>query len=321
VFIVGAARSGTTLVRSMLGAHPELAIPPESHFLGYLGHRYARRSWTPGIVSSVAADVARDTHFRSWGLDPGGAAARVVASQPGSLAETLGGFFSVYADSEGKRLWGDKTPHYVFILDQLRDLWPNLRVIHVIRDGRDVACSHLALAADGRRWVAPTAAAAAAWWQSAVSRGRAAGSELGDRYAEVRYEELVGRPQQTIAGLCDFLGIERDTSVVEYHDRVRMAQSDEFSRVREPLDPNARDWRRELTDRDIAAFESVAGQQLADCGYLLANVPTRRLRMLTSNLQARAYLGARGMRRGARRAGHRHAPAVTRTWARRRTDS
>ena len=91
--------------------------------------------------------------------------------------------------------------------------------------------------------------------------------------------------------------------------------------MREPLDPNARDWRRELTDRDIAAFESVAGQQLADCGYLLANVPTRRLRMLTSNLQARAYLGARGMRRGARRAGHRHAPAVTRTWARRRTDS
>ena len=47
VFIVGAARSGTTLVRSMLGAHPELAIPPESHFLGYLGHRYGRRSWTP----------------------------------------------------------------------------------------------------------------------------------------------------------------------------------------------------------------------------------------------------------------------------------
>ena len=122
VFIVGAARSGTTLVRSMLGAHPELAIPPESHFLGYLGHRYARRSWTQGIVSSVAADVARDAHFRGWGLDPGGAAARVVASQPGSLAETLGGFFSVYADAEGKRLWGDKTPHYVFILDQLRDL-------------------------------------------------------------------------------------------------------------------------------------------------------------------------------------------------------
>ena len=123
----------------MLGAHPELAIPPESHFLGYLGHRYSRRGWTPATVSSVAADVARDAHFRRWGLDPGGAAARVVASQPSSLAETLGGFFSVYAADEGKRLWGDKTPHYVFILDQLRELWPDMRVIHVIRDGRDVA--------------------------------------------------------------------------------------------------------------------------------------------------------------------------------------
>ena len=221
----------------MLGAHPELAIPPESHFLGYLGHRYGRRGWSASAVSAVAADVARDAHFRNWGLDPGSAAAGVVASQPGSLAETLGGFFSAYAASEGKRLWGDKTPHYVFILDQLRELWPDLRVIHVIRDGRDVACSHLALAADGQRWVAPTAAAAAAWWRSAVARGRAAGGELGDRYTEVRYEQLVLRPQQTISRLCEFIGIARDTTVVDYHGRVRLTQSDEFSRVREPLDP------------------------------------------------------------------------------------
>jgi hypothetical protein len=304
----------------MLGAHPELAIPPESHFLGYLGHRYGRRGWSPAAVSAVAADVARDAHFRAWGLDPGSAAARVVASQPGSLAETLGGFYSAYAASEGKLLWGDKTPHYVFILDQLRELWPDLRVIHVIRDGRDVACSHLALAADGRRWVAPTAAAAGAWWQSAVARGRAAGEELGERYTEVRYEQLVRRPQQTIAWLCEFLGIARDTTVVDYHGRVRLTQSDEFSRVRQPLDPHARDWRRELTDGDVAAFEAVAGKQLADCGYLLANLPTGRLKTVTSNVQARAYLGARGMRRGARRAGHRHAPAITRGWSRRRSE-
>ena len=120
------------------------------------------------MVSAVAADVANDGHFRRWGLDPGQTAARVVAAQPASLADTLGGFFSAYAASEGKQRWGDKTPHYVFILDQLREIWPDMRVIHVIRDGRDVAASHLALSAGGRRWVAPTAAAAGAWWQSAV---------------------------------------------------------------------------------------------------------------------------------------------------------
>jgi hypothetical protein len=319
VFIVGAARSGTTLVRSMLGAHPELSIPPESHFLGYLGHRYGRRRWRPALVSEVATDVARDAHFREWGIDPGTTAAKVVAAQPQSLAETLGGFFSAYAETEGKKLWGDKTPHYVFILDQLREMWPDLRVVHVVRDGRDVACSHLALAADGRRWVAPSAAAAAGWWRSAVAHGRAAGEELGERYTEVRYEHLVRRPGHAIEQLCDFLELRRDTTVVDYHSRVRQSDLEDFSRTRGPIDPNARDWRRELTENDVVAFESVAGKQLTACGYDLADLPVSRLKAAAFSLQAQAFLGARGMRRGARRVGHRHAPSVSRSWARHRT--
>ncbi len=317
VFIVGAARSGTTLVRSMLGAHPELSIPPESHFLGYVGHRYGRRTWTPAMVSAVAADVANDGHFRRWGLDPGQTAARVVGAQPASLADTLGGFFSAYAASEGKQRWGDKTPHYVFILDQLREIWPDMRVIHVIRDGRDVAASHLALSAGGRRWVAPTAAAAGAWWQSAVGRGRDTGADLGERYAEVRYEELVREPEATVERLCDFIGIAHDPSLVAYHDRVHLPDTVEFGRANLPLDPLARDWRTELSESDIAAFETVAGRQLEACGYELAHVPTGRIQSLTSTLQARAYLGVRGMRKGAQQAGDRHAPAVTRRWSRR----
>jgi Sulfotransferase family len=302
----------------MLAAHPQLAIPPESHFVGYLARRYQDRAWAPAVLSALAADVAADAHFRLWGLDPESTAACVVASRPAGLADALGGFFSAYAVAEGKPYWGDKTPHHVFLLHDLERLWPDMRVLHVIRDGRDVACSHIALARDlDQRWTARSVPAAAAWWRAAIVRGRAAGARLGDRYAEVRYEDLLADPRRELDRLCRFAGLPFHADMLDHAGRVRTPRSPEFATARGPLRRPVHSWRGELSRHQIASFEAVAGPELAACGYEPAALPTDPFTDTLARARAGAFMGWRDLRRGARRAAHRHAVPLARAWARR----
>ena len=133
-FIVGAPRSGTTLLRLMLNAHRKLCIPPESHFVVDLPQQIGAfdfdRAWTA---------LQAHERYREWNLDE----ATVRRSVEG--AENWPTFFDrvfgVYAAMESKPRWGDKTPIYARNLPQLHDLYPQADVLHIIRDGRDVAAS------------------------------------------------------------------------------------------------------------------------------------------------------------------------------------
>ena len=135
-FVVGVGRSGTTLLRLMLDSHPELAIPPETHFLPELIDRAAT-----GADGQALADVIAGA--RTWGdfgLDERDLRARVEAAEPnaGSVARA---FYSLYAERQGKPRWGDKTPIYVKHMRKIGGELGEARFVHLIRDGRDVALS------------------------------------------------------------------------------------------------------------------------------------------------------------------------------------
>jgi len=229
LFIVGAPRSGTTLVRSLLAANPGISIPPESHFVSYLHHRYAGRldRWRPADSRALARDIADDAHFRDWGLDPDVTTTEVLAANPGSFAETVEQFYLAYARRENKTRWGDKTPHYLFEHETLLRAWPDLLLLNVLRDGRDVASSHLAFTRKGGPWLARSAPSAAIWWKYSLRQARAARARLGSRFAEIRYEDLVatgGRALAAVvpaAGGLDELLSERNAN--ELYDREDVA--------------------------------------------------------------------------------------------------
>jgi hypothetical protein len=265
-FVVGCGRSGTTLLRLMLNAHPDLAVPPESHFLRYAAEKPERVAPSRLIEIALASD-----RFAEWGMDPGIVRTSAASLPPRTLAEAADLIFSAYAAARGKPRWGDKTPPYVMCLDGLATILPDARFVHLIRDGRDVAQSF-----SGVDFGPPKDPVAQAYyWRRHVTSGRRAGARLGpDRYLEIRYEDLVEDPKRQLRSICGFADLAFDEVMLRYRETVPSAvpAGDRAyqANTEMPIVKGIRDWRTSMSPQDVAAFEAVAGDVLAALGYELS---------------------------------------------------
>jgi hypothetical protein len=178
--------------------------------------------------------------------------------------------FSLYASCRGKPRYGDKTPVYVLTMPMLAALFPEARFVHVIRDGRNVALSLMEMEHGPREL-----AQAALYWKRHVRRGRRAGAQLGpSRYREVRYEDLLGRPDDAVAELCRFLNLDVDPSMLRYFERANEL-TDRFTdhqlrahrHLALPPTVGLRDWRDQLSADDVVVVEALVGDLLGELGY------------------------------------------------------
>jgi hypothetical protein len=274
LFVVGCPRSGTTLLRRLLDAHPKLAITPETHWIPRWLERgigVTREGFaTPELVSRLLALPK----FSRTGIGRPELEG-LLRTGPVRYAEFVRGFFDLYGRIEGKPLVGDKTPGYVRCLPLLHGLFPEARMVHLIRDGRDVARSAIGwrrwpnLArrlSTGRRHPIPTAAL---WWERHVRSGREAGEALGPgTYCEVRYEALVADPGGEAERLCAFLDLRFDEAMLRFHERRR--RSDPGLSAKKawlPPTPGLRNWRAEMSVDDVESFEAMSGDLLDVLGY------------------------------------------------------
>jgi hypothetical protein len=288
-FVVGCGRSGTTLLRLMLNANPQLAVPPESHFLRSVARR--PRSYTP---MSLVEHALRSERFPDWDLEERGVWEAFDRARPRTLAEAIDVLYSCFAEANGKARWGDKTPPYVMLVEQLARLLPDARFIHLIRDGRDVALSFSSVSFGPRN----DPVAQAIFWRNRVIAGRRAGVSLGkERYLELRYEDLVARPEDELRRVCAFVDLAFDPMMLRYHETARRSipgsRKEFHANVDKPLTADLRDWRTRMTTSDVAWFEAIAADLLTALGYELSGSVRPRgswLRIRAS--QARSNLGA-----------------------------
>lgn len=268
VFVVGFQRSGTSLLRAMLDEHPQLALSTDSQFIPRFWDNRARYE-SDGRVDArrLVAKVLMSPRVREWKLPEEIVSARLDKLEDPTFTDALRVVFEAYADAKGKPMWGDKTPGYVVRIPLLASLFPDVRFVHVIRDGRDATISCLRNGV-----VAKTVARGADLWVQRVGKGRSAGRDLDPgRYLEVRYEDLVTDPTGGLTAVCEFLGLEFDERMLGYAEH---ALSDLPERVRyrhenlaKPPTPGLRDWRTEMTPSDVAVFQVVGGRLLAELGY------------------------------------------------------
>ena len=283
-FVVGLTRSGTTLLRMMLDAHRELAIPPETHFV-------------PDVIKAVRGEAGSDavleafTGNRTWddfGISAEEMRERIDAAGAGDAAAVLRAFFTTYAEHQGKSRWGDKTPAYMLSVQRIGRTLPEVRFIHLIRDGRDVALSQSARALNEQ----PPPAEQAARWVKRIRKSREQAATLkGPRYVEARYEDLVRDPEGTLRRICEFIELDWDEGMLSYHERAAERLTEMAGELRQegthatqeagyridnhapttkPPDPSKLDkWRTQMSAEDLAAYESVAGEMLEELGYEL----------------------------------------------------
>jgi hypothetical protein len=268
--IVGVPRSGTTLLRLMLDAHSELAIPPETGFVlnacGLTGEGDELRE---RLLETI-------TGFHTWGVMRVSEAElrdRLRHIEPFDLAEGVRAFYRLYAERFGKRRFGDKTPMYRFHLRKLEGLLPEARFIHIIRDGRDVALSVRGF------WFAPgeDMATIATDWHTGIAATREQGSRVRG-YAEVRFEDLIMSPERELRRLCEFLELEFEPRMLHYPDtaRDRLKEIGLGPDPRSPVPELAAEapnplrvarWKRDMTRRERRQFKRVAGDMLRELGY------------------------------------------------------
>ena len=254
----------------MLDSHPNLAIPYESHLYDRvypLVRRYCDLS-QPRTRARVVAEILRTDPLTMW-------------SPPPSLVETLAaisrddfhgifeGLMLAWTRGQGKSRWGEKTPPHTLWWRTILEGFPDLQVIHVIRDGRDVALSQKA-APFGPKHVY----LAAQRWVQYLSAAEEAHAVLGDRaFVPVRYEDLVAEPERELRRICTLLEEEFTPAMLTFHGEDIAYPTDQrnLDNLHRPiLSDNTEKWRSQMSTRELRIFEAIAGPQLERYGYARA---------------------------------------------------
>lgn len=275
IFIVGAPRSGTTLLQYMVRAHPRISLPTgESHFFIPLlrnADRFGDLSQQENVRAALDAMYRQSADFLDTdlhGLRFDAAALAKELHQEGrcTMPALITGLFEKNAAGEGKARWGDKTPYYVLHMIKLKQYFPDAQFVHLIRDGRDVALSLFDRQHDFGVY---NTYFAAKYWQQYVEVGREQGRQLGsERYLELRYEDLIVDQKGALQKLYAFLGENFTDALLDYK---KAGQAGKTPLVSQPLKPdNAEKWRQKMKPGQIKIFEAAAGQTLRDFGYALA---------------------------------------------------
>lgn len=256
VFIGGAGRSGTTILRVMLNAHPRLVSGPEFKVMSDVANFYTR--------------MRRETEVLcAYGLDQGGALEAAFAGFVASL-------FDPFVTSKPGSRVVEKTPNNLLVMNELAAIFPAATFIHVVRDGRDVANSLVGmnwLTLDGQPlWYTQNLEAAFQYWAGVVTKGLmdASHPSLMGRVLLVRYEDLVTKPESEMRRVLDFIGESWDPAVLEYYKVDRGPEPEESStaQVAKPLYGDAIGrWRATATKADKRIFKRLGGDLLVRLGY------------------------------------------------------
>lgn len=270
-FIVGSGRCGTTLLRAMLEAHPDLHIPPENVVLRAIlqdYRRYSRLPWSalvPVLLGHMAFHPSWDRF--ELPLGPVLRQLRELPPQGRTLAAVLDAVYRAHMTRHKPAAvrWGDKSPFSVLALSDLRRAFPDLRVIHILRDGRDVAASFVEAFRDDL-------SRAAMVWLRTIRAADAFRARHPDRYMEVRYEVLAHRPEDTMRQVARFLGLAFDERMLRHHEldlRLGDVEGVPYMQgVKRPVhQASIGRWRTAFDAGQIAELERVLGPTLAALGY------------------------------------------------------
>jgi hypothetical protein len=242
IFNVGAQRSGTFWLQRIVTAHSAIsAIPSES-----------------ALFSDGIAPLFE--RFQQAASDSPQLGALYVERDK-LLAATRRFCDAVLADylEPGARFLSERTPMHVSHLELIAELYPDARVIHIIRDGRDVARSVVA-----QPWGPETVGEAAAEWAACIEAARAAGLPA-DRYREVHYEALMQDPEPEVAGIFEWLGLSPDPAELEeaIAEANRQRNVDRFGKG----GVAKAKWQESFGPGELAQFDAAAGELLSGLGY------------------------------------------------------
>jgi hypothetical protein len=281
IFIIGAPRSGTTLMMVMLGCHPRIAIPEVGHYY----NRFRPYLYTYGDLSNdenlrvLIEEMVFGQSVPLWGMriSPGMIVEEVLSEvKEQSFAGVYCAMTERYArEVVGKPRWGQKSPENLFFVKQIKEDFPNAQFIFLIRDGRDASADFV------KAGFGPTNIfCAAEYWKLCQNFVKPWRKKLSvSEWMDVRYETLVKEPEKTLKQICDFLEEKYYPLMLEFY-KTDIARKRSFSPDHKPLSFPITDkyvgvYKELLSLKEQQIFASVTGRELEEAGYLLDVEPAK----------------------------------------------
>jgi len=292
VFVLGCGRSGTKfLYHTLLSAGGFAVYHAESNAFNLLGLRFgnlAHRSNRRALLDAYYTSKL----FQRTGLQPQDIDERVMEDchNAGDFLRTV---MEAIARKQGVHRWAESTPLHLLYLPLIKKVIPDALVIHIIRDGRDVAASLHRIG-----WIRPLAwdrarafLVPAIFWRWIVTKGRRYGQALQGDYMEVHYEDLVQNPRETLARIGKFIDHDLD------YDRIQQVALGSVHNPNSSFRGDGKEteastigrWKLMFNAGEVRDIESSMGNLLVETGYILETPPADRHSSLAVGLMNFLY--------------------------------
>ncbi|MDJ0554212.1 MAG: sulfotransferase [Microcoleaceae cyanobacterium MO_207.B10] len=243
VFLVGAERSGTTVLRLMLDHHPQIAFNNEFEY-------------AVDLVSDEGKWPEMDRYYEWLETNRIFLGSGFEIDRSLSYPELIDSFLRQKRDRAGKPFVG-ATVHRHF--NWLLDIWPDARFIHILRDGRDVARSNIGMGWAGNVWTGVNR-----WVEAEQLWTKLKEIIPENRRTELTYENLISEPVLVLTQLCEFIGVPYNEAMLSYP---------ETSPYELPDKKYVAQWKIKMSEYEIRLVESKAGNMLEERGYELSGLP------------------------------------------------
>lgn len=267
IFIFGSARSGTSLLSRIINSHPKISVPFESHlydtfipWLKYYGDLSIAKN-----REQLIDDILNTECMRDWSPRPN--RDRILEEiSDYSFAGIVDGLISSWTLDQGKQRWGEKTPWHAYFWRDIVSDFPNCKIIHIVRDGRDSSLSWKNARFGPKHYYY----LAKKWVQYLKTIDELKAEINGDSFLEIRYEDLLLNPDKKSREICEFIGEEFSEKMLAFHTNSNPYPTDKanLKNLTKPIiSSNSNKWKSHLSPRDLRIFEAIAGYYLDSYGY------------------------------------------------------
>lgn len=270
IFIIGVQRSGTTLLRLMLNAHSEIAIPEEARFLTpFLKPGVANKFYAGNELKNVIRYLNNNGQFALWNYDSSEFFNELDGIDKISVRNLIDLMYSSYSRKQGKHIWGDKSLFFGSV-SVLHELFPEARFIHIVRDGRDVF--------DSWRKMDKTKGNPAVIALDWVYKERAICNSFStvpkNKQLSIRYEDLLSQPENLVKSICMFLDIPYEAAMLEFYKSSPKYIGNHHSKlIFSKIDnQNTQKWKKNLSRQETAVFTCLSRSWLNKYGYQTNNI-------------------------------------------------